>query len=671
MAGEVKIGSKGIKSVLKRYDYFQSIAEYIWNGFDAKATKIDLNYEANEVGYINKLEVVDNGYGIPHEKIKSKFEPLFESEKAIEIEPNRHLSATHGKNGVGRLTFFTFANHAIWETIYKKNGRYYTYRNEINENSLNNYSGLNAEVKEISSTHTGTTVSFINIKNISQGILDNTLKEYLKREFAWFLSLNKQHNYIININGIPLDFASIIGDSETVTFNFQEKKLKFIIHYIRWNEKINKEFSQYYYIDNTGIEKYKEFTTLNNKGDHFYHSVYIKSEYFDDFNFVKSDEGQKNFIGGTRSDIEFKNLQSELTNYLRKKRKPFLKKYADKLIDEYEKEGVFPKFPEGKIGEIKKEELETVVRELYEIQPIIFSSLNVEQKKTFLGFLDLLLQSDERNKIIEIIKHIVVLDSEERDELLSILNKTTLTGIIKTIKLIEDRYTVISQLKQLVFNKNLKASEPKHLQKLVEDHYWLFGEQYHLVTAAEPDFEEALKRFIYILSGEKPDVKLDHPNKEREMDIFMCRQNKYIDTIDNIVVELKNPSINLGEKELSQVKNYMQVILKQDQFNGNNILWEFYLVGNDFDTSGYIEGELENAKHHGERSLVFKHDNYKIYVKRWSEIFVELECRLEFLDQKLQLDRSKLIKDYKTADEIIVETTRSSAVLQKEVKLPN
>lgn len=40
----------------------------------------------------------------------------------------------------------------------------------------------------------------------------------------------------------------------------------------------------------------------------------------------------------------------------------------------------------------------------------------------------------------------------------------------------------------------------------------------------------------------------------------------------------------------------MQVIRKDDGFNMRNVKWTFYLVGNKFNTSGYVEGELDNNK---------------------------------------------------------------------------
>ena len=311
--------------------------------------------------------------------------------------------------------------------------------------------------------------------------------------------------------------------------------------------------------------------------------------------------------------------------------------------------------------------MENLVRELYSIEPKIFAQQNVPQKKTFVRLLDLIMDAGETEKLFEILGEIVELETAEREELANQLKNTKLTNVIKTIKLIEDRYKAIGELKELVFNKELNANERDHIQKFIEKHYWIFGEQYHLVTAAEPKFEEALKRYIYLLRGEKENVSIEHIHKKKEMDIFAVRQDKQNNVVTNIVVELKSPTIHLGQKEYLQVSNYMSVIMEQPEFNGENINWEFYLVGNRFDESKFIDNQIKNAQAHGERSLVMKVDRFKFYVKKWSEIFAEFELRHEFLDQKLQLEREKLISSATSADELICSNENNSAIQPGQV----
>ena len=663
---KVQITSPGIKKALRRYDYSKSIAEYIWNGFDANASKIVIDVTANTLDNISKITIADNGYGIPFDDLKTKFIPFFESEKEVDPTVHRATSAVHGKNGVGRLTFFNFASQATWETTYIVDGQAYSYKITIDAENLHTYSTTEPQLTQ---STPGTTVSFEGIHTITFYNFETDIKDYLAREFGWFLELNLSKNYKIIINGAQLDYFDIVGEKEN--FSHNSGGFTFDIRYIRWRVNLNKEYSRYYYINSKKEEIGKETTTLNNKGDHFYHSVYIQSSYFDDFS-IKESQNQPTLMGHTKSDATFRELMEFVNRILHNKRKPFLRKYTDQLIADFEQDDAFPKFNDNEWDKYRRKELEEVIRELYLVEPKIFSRLNIEQKKTFAYFLNLIIDSGEKDKLFNILQEIVDLESSEREELAEILRTTKLSGIIKTIKLIEDRYRAIEQLQNLVFRTELKANEIRHIQKFVEKHYWIFGEQYHLVTAAEPKFEKALKRYIYLLEGKtKEDIHIDHPDRNKEMDIFMVRQLLQNNTVHNVVVELKHPKIRLGEKELSQVKRYMRVILSQPEFNGKKHFWEFYLVGNQLDTHGYMEGEMESHKQHGERSLVYSRDNHKIYAKTWSDIFADFEIRHKFLYEKLKLKREQLIEKSVSADHVIQKIRKNSAVQPPEISLPS
>lgn len=651
----IEIGGEGIKSILKKYKPEQAFAEYIWNGFDAQAKEVRIEFEeVNNLGGLAKISITDDGYGIPQEVLNQKFKPFFESEKAG--EDNRHRSLTHGKNGIGRLTFFTFATRAKWTTRYKKEGDVFEYDIEITSQNLKKYSGSSSELRKVSESLVGTTVTFEGINQLTKDYFLGPITDYLKQEFGWFLELFKARGLSIKIDGKSLDYSTIIGERDSAILIHKESNTSFGVEFIRWNQGLQNEYSRYYLVDSNDNEIWKDTTKLNNKGDSFFHSIYIKSPYFSDFVYnEKQGEGQQTLIGKSKNDTEYKFLEEEITHYLRKKRKPFLKEFANQLVIQYENDGIIPEFNKDDWEQSKKLELEEVVKGLYQVQPKIFSASSVEQKKTFVHFLNALLGSDERDQILAIINEIVDLDFEEREDLLKLLRSTKLSGVIRTIKLIANRYEVVDQLKQLVFNEELKANERDHIQKMVDENYWLFGEQFHLVTSTEAKFEKALQKYVYILTGKDEKTTIDHPDKNKEMDIFMCRQNKLAESIENVVIELKSPTVHLGEKEVSQVKKYMNVILSQDQFNGDKTYWDFILVGNRFDTSNFIDGEIKNSEHHGERKngLIFKNDKYRIYVKKWSDVFTDFECRHKFLEEKLKLQRDALSREYTSTDEII------------------
>ncbi len=380
-----------------------------------------------------------------------------------------------------------------------------------------------------------------------------------------------------------------------------------------------------------------------------------------------------NLFSETKSSTEYKYLINELNNYLRQKRKPFLHSSAVKLFKKYEEDGIFPAYKHEWEEVYKKPLLEETLIGLYEAQPKLFVSLNNDQKKVFVRFLDLLLDSNERSHIFDILEEIVDLDSDERESLAKLFQTTKLDRIINTIKLIEDRYSTVNMLKDLVFNPELKANEVNHLQTMIENHYWIFGEQYHLVTAAEPKFEEALRRYIYYLTKSDTSPEMTHPDKLKEMDIFACRQNTYTDKIENIVIELKHPNIKIGRNQVNQVDKYLEVILSEPMFNASNMSWEFYLIGKDFDTSGYIERQLESNANHGIKSLIHwsEKGRVKIYAKKWSEIFADFEIKHKYLNDKLQLERKVLISHYSSASEVVKLAANNTAVQPKEVLIEN
>lgn len=672
MASNVKITSKGIQKILKNYNPKLSVAEYIWNGFDAKANTITINYSANELGYLESFTIGDNGYGIDLKKLAAKFNPFYDSEKAIEISSPKHTSIMHGKNGVGRFTFFTFAHNAKWTTTYKEKDELVSGSIQINIDGLNTFQPTTFD-KPIQNK-TGTEVSFFNI-TISKEDLENSIIPFLICEFCWFLELNKAKNYSILINGEPLDFTQNILDfQDDIEIFYEPSDTAFKVKYIQWQTSLHKEFSKYYFLNGNEIEVYKDYTTLNKKGDEFFHSVYISSDFFNDFDFNSNEEEiQSKLFGKAKSSPEYKFLIKEVNKFLREKRKPFLRIYASRLVEKYEQDGIMPIYENEWEEKYKRPQLEETIIGLYEAQPKLFAALNIDQKKTFVRLLDLLLDSNERENLFKIINEVVELEPEERADLANLFRTTKLNRIVETIKLIEDRYKTFYLLKDLVFNPNLKANEVDHLQKLIESHYWLFGEQYHLVTAAEPKFDEALRRYHYLLYQEDVDKKVEHPNKYKEMDIFACRQSILTNRIENIVIELKHPNVKLGTNQYIQVDKYLATILSEPEFNAPNMSWEFYLIGNDFDGSRFIERQIETNANHGIPSLIHWHDKgrVKVYAKKWSEIFTEFEIKHKFLNDKLKLEREQLTNELKTAKEVVEAAQKMTAVQPAQVNVPN
>lgn len=90
------------------------------------------------------------------------------------------------------------------------------------------------------------------------------------------------------------------------------------------------------------------------------------------------------------------------------------------------------------------------------------------------------------------------------------------------MKFIEGRYSKLDILKKIVFDLGKFANERDNIQKIVENNYWLFGEQYNLATA-DKTMATALKEYNYILYGAKsPTTKLEHDDEMIGEWTFLC-----------------------------------------------------------------------------------------------------------------------------------------------------
>jgi len=649
----VEITSSGIKKVLQKYTAERAISEYIWNGFDAKAkvVKVDFEIDSKELDTFKTISISDNGEGIVYEDLSERFRKFYESNKTGFSTDSNDL--TRGKNGYGRFTFHKFARFAKWSTIYlKSDNKHYSYEITINSDNLSDYDpSIPFTIKEPK----GTIVQFKEINSdISSAYINDILKPYLRAEFAWYLELKEDRKLFIN--GEELDCSSIIADSETFPIELKLKNdtIKFDCKYIRWTNKLNDEYSRFYFLNQNLELKKTKTTSLNKKGDNFWHSLLIVSDFFNQATIDEEEEenesSPKLFNSSEESRI-FKELIGKLNDYLKNKRRPFLKIQAQKLVEKYEDEEVFPDFGNNDWDDARKKGLKNLIKEIYEVEPAVFMKLNKEQKKIFLELLNLVMDSSESESLLKIIGAVVELDSKDRQEFAKLLQDTKLKYVITTINLVKNRLLILENLKTLVFNDELKANERDHLEKYIEKHYWIFGEEYRMICAEEVKFEEALRRYVYLLRGVSEKQYINHPHKYKEMDLFLAGTDFRDGKPHNLIVEIKNPTTikKLGDTEVGQIKKYIDVILQQDEFNDHNEFWSFYLIGQDYDN--IVKKDIQNF----ETGLLRKSDNHCLYVKKWSEITNEVERRLKYLLEKLKIERVSLSKEKSLGDILQLE----------------
>lgn len=664
MENKVAVNNNGIDSAGITKDYQQAVSEFIWNGFDANASIVNIEFDANAIDNILEVRVIDNGKGIAFENLTETFGSFLDSIKKISFQKSSYI---RGHKGKGRYSFVAMAGKAIWHTAYIEEGsqKCLEYDITITGNTKDVYTDDNRVVAN--HKNTGTTVRLLDLFGVTAyNFYCDDFKSYLAKQFGWFLFLNKDRNFALKINGEEISYNQTIAESDIAILKINDERGKsqeFKITFLRWNDKIGDKF-YFYFLNSEVREVAKELTSFNNNAIGFYHSVYVESTYFDAFN-PNDTEQSGNLFEANKHSLVFKGLMGELQRIVKDKQKLFIRgEAAEKLIISYEREGVIPKFKNNKYDNERRNDLLNVIRNIYCIEPKIFQGLNKEQQKVTVGLFNLLLDTDERDTILELIGQIVSMTTEERQEFALVLKKTTVSNISRTIALIENRFKIVELLKILVFDLKKFTNERDNIQKVIEENYWLFGEQYSLISANE-SFDTLLEKYIQVLNkGDKRQkIKIGNIESNRRPDIFICRKQMELNDInddlgkeENVIVELKRPDVSIGKDQLRQIEDYLDLIINEDQFNSSKRSWKFYAISNQLDS--YTVQQLEAFKDKGKRHLVKAVKNYELYAMTWDDVFLSFNLRHKFIVDKLGFDLASIKEELKSKG---IEFSKDSA----------
>ena len=398
------------------------IAEYIWNGFDAKATEVDIAIDSNELGYINSISISDNGEGIVFDTLPYSFGNFLDSVKKNSI---KRSSYTRGKKGKGRFSFSLFATRAIWNTIVKEEGVLKSYHIQIDRESKEQYDVSESTLVE--NQQTGTRVRLEGVFGLNSSHLESQeFIDFMAQEFGWFLYLNRDLGHTIRINGAPLRYDHLIQETDLLSWTLYspegDSSYTFQVNYIRWNQQIGDRY--YYYLRNSEKrEVAKVLSSFNNNAIDFHHSVYVTSNFFDTFEQEDiSVSTDVNLFTGKEKQVVYRNLLAELRDFLDRKQKKYVRENAVAVkLAELEKKGFLPHYDQTEKDRKRKETLLALVQEIYIIDPRIFFGVKTDLIRTYLGFLDLLLQTAKSAEILPILEKAIPLSDKERSRIKQIL----------------------------------------------------------------------------------------------------------------------------------------------------------------------------------------------------------------------------------------------------------
>lgn len=243
---------------------------------------------------------------------------------------------------------------------------------------------------------------------------------------------------------------------------------------------------------------------------------------------------------------------------------------------------------------------------------------------------------DELQRILD---EVLKLPKRKQKELAALLDETNLSGIISAAKLVADRLKFIDALRFILFDFDAKKKlkERSQLHKILEQHTWVFGEEYHL-WASDKELTNVLRVHRDKLD---PSIVIDEPvkiiGKSRGIvDLMFSRSQRRhrANDIEHLVVELKAPKHVLSAKDMVQIEGYALAVEEDDRFSTvEGLRWHFWLISDSYnrEVQARIDGGPDPRK-----KLITKRDRVSIGVKTWAEIIEDNKARLQFIQNALE-----------------------------------
>ena len=656
-------------SVQKRFSSFtpsRVVAEYIWNGLDAQATRIDVILCDNQLGGIESIEIHDNGEGIDFTNSDKNFGRFDDSSK-------RDITQK-GCQGRGRYSFQKYATKAAWYTRHNKEDALI----EIDSVELATYNlrplGDGEQKARLIDNDKGTSVYLTNIPKDKGAKIPTTetLVNDLAIEFGWKLAVFKELKIFVNNQQVTPSKNKLFNDV------FEIEGHKFDVSIIRWIHKPKSEKSNNYYLDSKGSQRHVELSGFNNKFKlKFFISGCVQSKWFDNFR-VSNSENTDLFIEENTSDSStvYKTLTKRIKEWSSTIYADFLRNQADEMVNNFESKGYFPVYANESQDdrEFRVQHTKKVVASIYIAEPSTFTNLKPKQTKILIALLDKLTVSSENDSLFDVLQGVLELSNEQLDEFSSQIKKSKLDHIIATIGSLQKRDLVIQKMKHLFQEYKKEVLETPDLQGVIEANTWLFGEQYTTIGAEEDDFNKTAKTLRDTDLEIKRDDIIEQSDliegaeiegAKGEVDLFLARRMATVDHSTNkkftrcTIIEIKRPSVSLNKKHLRQVDRYAEVLHNHPEFNDENMKFDVILVGTKLTQNDYqITQRLKDNAGRGGQGLVSgADDRIRVYVKTWATIFNEFHVSHSSLLEKLKINRAKL--ENKSKDELVNELQKN------------
>ena len=605
-----------------------SLSELIWNALDADARTVSVRFGYNGLGTLDTIRVTDDGDGMTVEEASLGFGNLGGSWK-LASRKTRNGRNLHGQSGRGRFRTFVLGSLIQWRTTSLKDGEFTTF---VITGSLDNLESFEASNPVTSATgKTGTEVTISNIrKNFTSLTADDAPLE-ISNYFALYLS--EYSGITINYDGTIIDPTAAQDRqakyqlADVVTASGEHQPVSLTV--IEWTHQVDRKL---YLCDENGISLHSVPPNIQAPGYQF--TAYLRSSYVRELD-------KQGVLILEELDSNVSTLVAQAKAKLREHFRSRAAEDSAALVEAWKSERIYPY--EGE----PEDAVEVAERQVFDVVAVNINSFLTdfeEASATSKRFTFKLVKEalkDNPESLQTIFQDVLNLPKERQNDLAALLQKTNLSALIMSARLVANRLDFIRGLELLLFNKESKQQllERDQLHQVLAKETWIFGENFHL-TNNEETLNEVLIKYLAKLGKRSDD---DTPVTREDgstgrIDLMLARTvpQPRSDHREHLVVELKRPSQKIDTEILGQVKSYAIAVARDERFSDTKTRWIFWAISNEMTEDARREAHQRGRP----EGLVYDDEELRITVwaKTWGQIIQECKARHNFYREHLDYE---------------------------------
>lgn len=605
----------------------RAIEELIWNALDAGGLAVDVRFDVNELGVVTALEVADYGCGIPFEALDRAFGTIGMSLK-VEQRITSEGRVLHGSEGRGRFRALVLGARATWRTTYMQDGAVRCY--EIAISRVKQEKFLASEPKMTDGT-SGTVVRVDGVDKGEKTLLTEGTRGYLSEHLAVYLK--NYPDVVVTYDGSRIDAKQLTRSVATYELGpAREGGEVAWLDVIEWTFEV--QVKKLLICDMQGFARHEVPLGVHARGISL--SAYLRcaeaKEWFETEEFGLS-EFDREITGLIES------AKTKLREYVRERHS----EEAKEVVQQWKEEKIYPYSedePDTPIHRAERQVFDIVASRVH----LYHEPFRAGETRSRQLTLQLMRQAVETSptSLKRILETVLRLPPDQRDELADLFERIGVEKIMAAAKEVERRLQAIKGLETILFDDDWKKRllERTQLHRLLVHQLWIFGDEYTL-DADDESLRVVLKKHLAHLGRDElaPEVNVKLiDGKEGIVDLMISRRfARDKQQIEHLVIELKRPSRPLGDKELSQIKNYAYAVARDERFSKEHTRWTFVLIGNDWDEFAEMEAQPKGNLPYG---CLQQAGQLTIWIKRWSELLHEASSRYDFFRERLEIEAS-------------------------------